>query len=305
MTAPRRTGTRGVAALVVALAALAGACGRGGGGRDEEQSLEEQVGFDQQTAADREQQAEVEIQQCMEAQGFDYVAVDPVARRAALLGSAGVSEDEFEDRFGYGITTLYEQRRRQAAAGPNHRIRAALPAEERAAYDRALRGDNLDATFADAVDSGDFGRLGGCTREAAEKVYGGADVLRGLQDGLAELEQRVLADPRMARAVDAWATCMRRAGWELTYPEEVDVVLKRRLTAVVGTDPAGAGDPDATPSYDTAALQSLQQEEVRMVSADRDCEHRHVAAVEDKVRSQYEQQFRERNVDLLAKVPSS
>lgn len=55
----------------------------------------------------------------MKAQGFDYVPVDPRAQRAALVGTADLSEEDFDKQFGYGITTLYEQYQRQLAELPH------------------------------------------------------------------------------------------------------------------------------------------------------------------------------------------
>lgn len=303
----RRTRLNGIrrAAMVPAAALLLAACGGGGGGNTDAapQSLDEQVGFELSDSSDKERKVESDIQACMEAQGFEYVAVDPAARRAALLGATGVSEAEFEDQFGYGITTLYEQRRQQAAGEANAKIRSDLGESEQAAYDRALRGDNLEAAFEDAVISGDFTRLGGCTKDAAEKVYGGGELLQSLQTGLEELETRVLADPKMVKAVNAWSACMRKEGFELATPEDLDVTLKRKLNDVVGSEPLAATDPNAPPAYDKAALEALQQEEVKMVTADISCEEQHLEAVEKDVREQYEQEFRDQNVDLLSKVP--
>lgn len=266
-------------------------------------SLDERLGIELHDASDKERKVENAIQICMKARGFDYVAVDPAARRAALLGATGVSEDTFEERYGYGITTLYEQRRAQAAGEENARLRAALSEPKRKAYDRALRGDRLDATFDDAVSAGDFTRLGGCTKEAADKVYGGADVRRSLQRGLEELETGILADPRMVKAVTAWSGCMRKGGYQLHLPADVDRVLKQKLAAIVGSDPLTAAEPGAPPAYDQAALEALQEEEVRMVATDIACEEEHLKAVETSVRDQYEQEFRDQNADLLSRRP--
>ena len=62
----------------------------------------------------------------MKAQGFDYVPVDPNAAQAALVGAQGMSKEDFEKQYGYGITTLYEQRRKEAVAGANKAIRDSL-----------------------------------------------------------------------------------------------------------------------------------------------------------------------------------
>jgi hypothetical protein len=241
----------------------------------------------------------------MKAQGFDYVPVDPVAQRAALVGRTGLSKEDFEKQFGYGITTLYEQRRQQAVTGPNAAIRNQLGEADRKAYDRALYGDDPTATVADALDTGDFTRLGGCLKQATDEVFGGADVVQSLQAKLKELDERILADPRMVQAVARWSQCMSSEGFSgLQKPEQVDEVLQEKLRNVVGSpEEVRASGVGGEPAYDRAALAALQREEVAMVTADISCEKRHISPVEDKVAAEYEAAFREQNAALIARVP--
>jgi ABC-type amino acid transport substrate-binding protein len=289
-----------LAAAAAALVALSlAACGRASQAADT-RPIEDQLGFDQNGIQARQARAENYIRDCMEAQGFDYVPVDPAAQAAALRGQAGMSEEDFNRKFGFGITTLYEQTQAgKAAGGPNEKYRASLGPADRAAYDKALRGEHPDADFATALDNGDYSRLGGCTKEATEKVFGGLEVLSDLQTKLDDLAEKILADPRMVKAVADWSDCMRRAGYDVHYQDEVDAVLKKRLEAIVGP-------PDAPRAgYDHAALAALQKDEVTLVGADLDCEARFVGPVDEKVRGQYEQAFREQNAELLSKVPSA
>jgi hypothetical protein len=290
----RRVGAWAGAGLAVVL--LFSACG---GGNEEEADLppvEEQIGLDGDAVFERQARAENLIRDCMKAQGFDYVPVDPVDQQAKLVGSTGLSGEEFEKQYGYGITTLYEERQ-QSAGGPNDAIRSALDPAGQAAYDRALYGDDPTATFAVALDTGDFARLGGCLKKATEQVFGGAAVLHTLQTKLDELDERILADPRVAKAIAAWSKCMRARGYDLAEPEQVDVVLQQQLEAIVGPSTQPTSD------YDRAALAALQREEVDMVQADIACEERHIEPVETGVRARFEAEFRERNADLLSKVP--
>ena len=282
-------------ASVVALM-FVGACS-GGGSSSSDVPVEEQLGLEQDGILQRQGKAENLIRDCMKAQGFDYLPVDPLAQRAALVGQAGMTEEEFNQQFGYGITTLYDKE--QAAAGnPNDGIRAALGAADGAAYDQALYGDDTSATFAQALDSGDYSRLGGCTKKAAEAVFGGVAVFQSLQEKLDELDASILEDARMVKAVAAWSDCMRAAGFDLAEQDQVDSTLRAKLEAIVGS-------PDSpNPDYDPAALKALQSEEVTMVKADLACEEKHVQSVEEKVRAEYEATFREQNADLLSKVPA-
>ena len=291
--------------LLCGLAALT-ACGGGKAQAEKGGRIEEQVGLDEDGIKLRQGSAENLIRDCMKAQGFDYVPVDPVAQQAALVGTPGMSKDDFEKQYGYGISTLYEQRRKLSVAGPNKAIRDSLSDADRKAYDHALYGDDPTATFAEAVDSGDYSRLGGCIKTATDQVFGGADVLQSLSSKLDELDQKIRADARMVKAVKEWSDCMRDAGFPgLTEQEQVDTVLKKKLEAIVGNaaDNAsavgGAGEAD----YDHTALAALQREEVAMVAADKKCEESHVESVEDKLTGEYETAFREENASLLAKVP--
>jgi hypothetical protein len=239
----------------------------------------------------------------MKAQGFDYVPVDPEARQAALVGQPGLSREDFEKQFGYGITTLYEQRRKQSAAGPNEAVRAALSDAERSAYDRALFGEGASLTFVEALDTGNFSGLDGCVRKATDAIFGGPEVIQTVQTRMDELDERIFADPRVAKAVRAWSGCMRSAGYpDLTHPDDVDAVLEKKLEEIVGSNTGAGGTGE--PGYDRAALAALQQEEVAMVRSDLACEEQHLVETEDEVTAEYEREFREQNADLLGKVPS-
>jgi hypothetical protein len=286
---------------------LAGLAGCGGGKADAakgDERLEEQIGIDDDGIRLKQTTAENLMRDCMKAQGFDYVPQDPAAQQAALVGGQGMSKEDFEKQYGYGITTLYEQRRKLAVAGPNKGIRDSLSDADRKAYDHALHGDDPTATFADALDSGDYSRLGGCIKTATDEVFGGADVLQSLSAKLDELDQKMRADARMVKAVKEWSACMREKGFDgLAEQEDVDAVLKKKLEEIVGAPGDGAGTGGAEADYDKAVLASLQTEEVAMVKADTECEEEHVEKVEDNVALEYEQAFREENSSLLSKVP--
>ena len=293
---PRSRLLGAAAAAVVAAVVLAG-CGHASNAADS-RPIEDQLGFDQAGIQARQAKAETLIRDCMKTQGFDYVPINPAEQQAALTGVQGMSEADFNKQFGFGITTLYDKQT-STAVGPNEKIRSELDAAGRAAYDRALRGEHTDADFQTAVDNGDYSRLGGCTRNATEQVFGGLENLATLNAKLEELADKILADKRMVAAVADWSTCMGDAGYaDLHYQDEVDAVLKQRLAKVVGPSDARLAD------YDHAALAALQRDEVAMVNADVRCEERHITPVDDKVRPDYEKAFKDANADLLAKVPA-
>jgi hypothetical protein len=288
--------------LVALAAALLAACG------DDEQptrdvvELEDQLGFSEEGVVERQTRVEGIIQDCMKAQGFDYVPVDPLAQRAALTGKARMTDDEFLEQFGYGISTLFG--RGQGESDPNDRIRKSLSAADRAAYDRTLWGENPGLTFSEAIDSDAATELGGCTKKATEAVFGGAAVLARVQGKFDELEERITQDQRTVRAVERWSRCMAGEGYRYDEPEEIDTDMIKRFKAIVGAgvQPGATAPPAPGTSYDRAALAALQREEVKIANADLACEKRHITPVELEVRPQYEETFRKQNRQLLQQV---
>jgi hypothetical protein len=266
--------------------------------------VEDSLGFDQNGILARQSGVEVAIRDCMKAEGFDYVPVDPLAQRAAIVGSSRLSDEEFVQQFGYGISTFWG--RGGAQADPNERVRAALPPADRRAYDRTLWGENRGATFSEAVDSGDFTKLGGCTRKATEQVFGGARLLTRLQGKLDQLDERILEDQRMVRALEAWTACMAKKGYRYEDPDNIDGELTDRMEKIVGPVPgafATGPPPGEKPQpYNRAALAKLQRDEVAIGRADYACEREHITPVEDVVRPQYEAEFRRNNQALIGQV---
>jgi hypothetical protein len=302
---------RTVTALVLAAIALGlAACG-GGGGSDKagasqpKGGVEQQLGFDQATLDVRQSRAENRIRDCMHDQGFEYVPIDPAAQSSALFGSA--RGRDLERDYGYFVSTLWGRGSR--AADPNERIRKSLGPADRVAYDRSLGGDEPGATFADALDTGDFTKLGGCRRKAIDAVFGGAQVLSEIQGKLDRLDERITQDQRMVRATEKWAECMAAAGYHYTEPDSIDVILEKKLEKIVGPVPGKfqTGPPPGTQPqpYDHGALAALQREEVATWRADTACERKHITAVEDKVRAELETRFRHENQALLRQVGGS
>jgi hypothetical protein len=288
-----------IASVVIAAVLFAG-CG------DEKSNeppkeLEETLGFSREGIMELQSRVENRIRDCMKAQGFEYVPVDPFAQQQALTGKARISDEDYIKQFGYGISTLFGKGNQQS--DPNERIRKSLPSADQAAYDRALGGDNPGVTFAEAVDSGDFTELGGCTKEASEAAFGGSAVLTELVGKLDELDERIIQDQRMVKANEAWSACMLEKGYRFEEPDEIDSDIEERFHSIVGSGvrPGASTVPPGT-SYDRAALASLQREEVKTATDDLACEQKEIQPVEENVRPQYEEAFRKENRKLLTRV---
>jgi hypothetical protein len=267
-------------------------------------NVEEQLGFDDQALRVRQARIQNAIRDCMKKQGFDYVPVDPAAQIAAVTGSSRLSDEDFTKQFGYGISTFWG--RGGAQADPNQQYRRSLTPADRAAYSHALYGENDGATVDDALDTGDFSKLGGCTLKATQAVFGGTQVLTQLQGKLDDLDERINADQRMVRALDKWASCMSAAGYRYEEPDAIDGSLMKRAERIVGplpgkfaTAPAGGAKP---PPFDHAALAALQREEVATARQDLACEQKRIAPVESVVRPEYEARFRQQNRTLFSQL---
>jgi hypothetical protein len=264
-------------------------------------TVEDQLGFTRRGIAAASAKVENSIAACMKNEGFEYVPVDSVAQQAALTGKANMSDAEYEKQFGYGITTLYG--RGTAQTDPNATIRSQLGEADRAAYDRALSGGKPEQTFALAVDTGDFTELGGCTKQATDTAFGGTQLLQTLQRKLDELDDSIVADQRMVRAIEAWRGCVKAATGEQYEDAEAieDEVTQRFEGLVGGVVPPGQVAPDPA-QVDTAALRRLQQDELDLFNKDLACEKKHIGPVEKKVRQEKETRFKSENAELLSKV---
>ena len=264
-------------------------------------TVEDQLGFTRKGVAAASAKVENAIAACMKADGFDYIPTDPVAQQAALTGRANMSDEEYEKQFGYGITTLYG--RGTAQTDPNATIRSQLAEADRAAYDRALSGGKPEQTFALAVDTGEFTELGGCTKRATDTAFGGTQLLQTLQRKLDELDDSIVADQRMVRAIEAWRGCVKAAtGEQYEDAEAIEDEITQRFEGLVGgVVPPGQVAADPT-QVDTAALRDLQQDELDLFAKDLACENEHIAPVETRVRQEKETQFRTENAELLRKV---
>jgi len=182
------------------------------------------------------------IAKCMREQGFQYIAVDHNTVRAGMAADKhlpGLSEEEFVNRYGFGISTLYTGLPPQLAADysparvglgeRNVKIFRALSPADQVAYNRALLGEDQTATLAVGLETEDLSRTGGCTRKAVEQVFK-PDQLKPThynpQDAL------INKDPRMKAALGFWMREMKKAGFEYTHPDEIEKDLRNRLNAV-------------------------------------------------------------------------
>lgn len=228
------------------------------------------------------------IATCMSDAGFEYIASDYATVRRGMVSDKslpGVSEGQYIDQYGYGISTLYTGLPPQLAdtATPariglgeqNVQIFNNLSPADQIAYNRTLFGENPDATFAVTLEAEDFSRTDGCTRAAIEQVFSPEQLKVTYYNPLDGL---VNQDPRMIAALAEFSDCMRAAGFTYSHPDEIEVDIKKRLYAITGGAPPEALSADAQ-----AALTELQGYERAVATVHYDCEVRIVEPVADQI----------------------
>jgi hypothetical protein len=217
------------------------------------------------------EKVEAQIAQCMRAQGFEYVPADyRTVRRgmAAIMSLPGLDEEEFIEEHGYGIATLYTGQPPQLVEGyspakvglgeRNVQIYKSLSPADRVAYNRALLGENTDATFAVCLDIENFSRCGGCTRKAIEQVFKPEELKATY---LNPKDAIIAKDPRMRAALRKYVEEMRKAGFEYNHPDDVENDIRTRLYAIT----EGGVIPIAKLTAEQkAALKKLQEDERRV-----------------------------------------
>lgn len=248
----------------------------------------EEFGMTKEELVKSAEAVESGIAACMHDAGFEYIAVDFKTVRKGMVADKslpGLSERQFADQYGYGISTLYTgQDPQQADAttpakiglGPqNLKIFDNLSPADQVSYNRALLGEHLDATFAVTLEGENFSRVGGCTATAIEQTFSPEQLAVTYYN---PLDAMVDQDPRMVAALGEYADCMQAAGFEYAHPNDPEQDIKQRLDIITNAAPL-----ESLPDDDRAALTELQGEERAIAAADYKCRVKLVEPVEDKI----------------------
>lgn len=217
------------------------------------------------------EKTEAGIERCMREQGFQYIAVDYDTVRKGMNSDKrlpGVSEEEFIDKYGFGLSTFYTGLPPQLVDGyspgkvglgqRNVAVYKGLSPADQVAYNRALLGANTDATFASALERENFSRTGGCTRKAVQQVFSDKQMAASYYNPKDDLINK---DPRMKAALRKYAIEMRKSGFDYAHPDEVAPDLNKRLAALT----QGQSIPLAEMTPDQRrALKDLQDYERRV-----------------------------------------
>jgi hypothetical protein len=202
----------------------------------------EEFGMSQRELVQAIEKTEELIARCMGEQGFKYIAADANTVRAGMAADKslpGLSEEEFVNRYGFGVSTFYTGLPPQLSTGYNParvglgernvQIFRSLSAADQVAYNRALLGDDTSSTLAVALEIEDLSRTGGCTRKAVSETFK-PDQLKAShynpQDAL------INKDQRMKAALGFWQREMKKVGYEYLHPDEIEPDLRNRLNAL-------------------------------------------------------------------------
>jgi hypothetical protein len=272
----------GTGALLSVLLAVAGCAGGPGAGDPATLPGVREFGLTDAEFVDHVERTQALMAECMKRAGFDYVPVDVATIERAQASNRrepGLTDRQYHERWGYSISTRFDDPVRTIGLGPNAKIMEGLPEADREAYELTLFGPGRDSDFAFTLDDEDFSGTGGCTREAVSQVFT-PEQLEGTyvnpKDVLVEQDRRII------EAQDNWTTCMHEKGYN--YKDDQDVIMEEyqeRLDALLDGD-----DPATLTGERLDALHAMQAEEITVSLADKDCEERYTDAVFQQVETE-------------------
>lgn len=236
------------------------------------------------------EKVEAGISKCMNAQGFEYIAVDYDTVRQGMNADKklpGLSEDEFIAKYGFGAATMYTGQPAQLTAGysparvglgeRNVSIFKNLSPASQVAYNRALLGQNVDETFAIGLERENFSRTGGCTLESIKRVFSPEQLAASYYN---PKDAIVNKDPRMKAALRKFAAEMRKNGYDYNHPDEVGPDVRKRLTTLTrgGTISVQQMSPEQM-----AAFKALQDYERRVAVKNYELSEKIFKPVEEQI----------------------
>ncbi len=253
---------------VVAVFVLAGSVVRAQAPTDQ---ATEEFGMTQKELVQAVEKVEGLIAKCMAKQGFEYIAADFKTVRKGMQADkreSGLSEEEFIEKNGFGVATKYTGKPPQLADGyspakvglgeQNIRIFQKLSPQDQVAYNRALFGENTDASFAVGLETENFSRCGGCTLEAIKQVFKPEQLKASYYN---PIDAKVRNHPAMKAALRLYQAEMSKAGYKYNHPDEVEPNVRELLAAITGggTIPVEKMSPEQQ-----ASLKALRAYELKV-----------------------------------------
>ncbi len=235
-----------------------------------------EFGLTEEEYASHIERTQALIAQCMADAGFEYVPADVetvASAQAAVRVEPGYTRLEYKRRWGYGVTTRFDNVVKEIELGPrNLRYIASLSEADREAFERTLYGEDPDATFAFTFDEEDFSSTGGCTRKAVEQIFT-PEQMKGTYSNPKDV--LIEKDPRVVKANENWVACMQAHGYD-GYLDQDEIIeeFEERLEALTEGE-----DPRALTGAKAEKLKQMQREEIEISLADLDCQIKHVDRV--------------------------
>ena len=236
------------------------------------------------------ERVEAGIAKCMRAQGFEYIAADYETVRKGMSADKklpGMSEEDFIAKHGFGAATMYTGEAMQLASGyspakvglgeRNVNLFKNLSTASQAAYNRALLGQNTDATFAIGLERENFARVGGCTLEAVKQVFTPEQLSASYYN---PKDAIVNKDPRMKAALRKFAGEMRKLGYDYNHPDEVEPDVRKRLDTLTK---GGTLAVDKMSAEQLAAFKTLQNFERRVAMKNHELAEKFFKPVEEQI----------------------
>lgn len=198
--------------------------------------------------------AEELVRECMADRGFVYLPNDPSfapSFERQLELEAAISDEQFVDQYGYGISTLFELNFQQDGVmafveqlvGPPPT--EARSASEQEAYELALHGGNTQGLSAEELQQQAFAitnqpaALGSCRRTGYDtapnpqgEIFNGLQSLLGTE--LAQLDERFNNDSRVRSAQRSWQACIAEQGYSYEGPDEIRDEITNRTNDIGG-----------------------------------------------------------------------
>jgi hypothetical protein len=255
--------------LLGALAAAAFLLPAGAGAQSTPGFGAEEFGLTQRQLVQAVEQVEELIAKCMREQGFQYIAADYNTVHAGMKADKampGLSEEEFIDKYGFGVATMYTGQPPQLTGGyspariglgeRNVQIFKGLSPADQVAYNRALFGENAGATFAVGLETENFAQTGGCTRKSIEQIFKPEQIKASYYN---PQNAFINNDPRMKAALRKFAAEMKKAGFDYTHPDDVEPDIRTRLAVLTNSETVPADKMSPSQRSELKKLQDYER----------------------------------------------
>lgn len=279
----KRTSTQRHARMAIAVFILSSGCARDPRApANSARQVPEEFGLTLAQLANRVEETERVIGECMRTAGFEYVPLDFATVKTAMASdqsAPGVTNEDYVKQFGLGITTQFDKPIIAFGSGPtNTETLMSLPEPDKIAFSRTLWGETPDWNHVRALEEEDFSDTGGCTRSAAQRTYKPTELAGTYVNPADKLLDR---DPRVVAATAKWATCMRSDGFPYDNPKQVEEDFQQQLATLTRDQ-----DPRSLIGPALESLKGLQDQERAVAAKLTTCEEEHLEPVVAKVEAE-------------------